>query len=103
VNLNLPIKIIRRDFDEPELLFNEKVQEIAEAMRRGDTIPPITVCYDGREYRLQDGFYRVAAALSLGRHMIEAEVPPLHLPIFKLSLRRWYATIEGDGDPRSPT
>ena len=76
MNLNLPIKIIRRDFDEPELLFNEKVQEIAEAMRRGDTIPPITVCYDGREYRLQDGFHRVAAALSLGRDMIEAEVLP---------------------------
>jgi ParB-like chromosome segregation protein Spo0J len=85
------------------LLFNQKVQKIAEAMRRGDTIPPITVCYDGREYRLQDGFHRVAAARSQGRDMIEAQVLPLHLPIFKLSLRRWYATIEGDSDPRSPS
>ena len=34
------------------------------------------MCYDGREYRLQDGFHRVPAALSLGRNMIEAEVLP---------------------------
>jgi ParB-like chromosome segregation protein Spo0J len=70
----LPIKIIRHDFQEPDFLFDEKVREIAQAMLRGDSIPPVTVRYDGENYWLQDGFHRIAAALSLDHETIEAEV-----------------------------
>ena len=55
MTLNLPIKIIRRDFRESGLLY-EKVQDIAAGLRNGDAIPPITVRYDGENYWLQDGF-----------------------------------------------
>jgi ParB-like chromosome segregation protein Spo0J len=72
--VNLPIKVIRRDFQEPDYLFNEKVAEFAAALRRGDTIPPVVVRYDGERYWLQDGFHRIEAALSLGHEEIDAEV-----------------------------
>ena len=62
----LPIKAIRLDFQEPELLFDEKVSAIAEALLRGETFPPIVVRHDGQSYWLQDGFHRVAAALFSG-------------------------------------
>jgi hypothetical protein len=74
--VNLPIKVIRLDFQNPDLLFNEKVWEIAQAMLRGDTIPAIMVRFDGENYWLEDGFHRVAAAISLDREEIDAEVNP---------------------------
>ena len=72
--MKLPIKSIRLDFQEPEHLFDEKVWEIAQAMLSGEIFPPIVVRFDGENYWLQDGFHRIAAALSLDRTEIEAEV-----------------------------
>ena len=53
---------------------NEKVQDIAAGLRNGFAIPPITVCYDGENYWLQDGSHRLEAVLSMARHVIEAEI-----------------------------
>jgi ParB-like chromosome segregation protein Spo0J len=74
--VKLQISLIRRDFQDPELLFDEKVHQIAEAMRRGEIIPPVTVRHDGENYWLQDGFHRVAAAVSIGRDAIKVESLP---------------------------
>lgn len=39
----------------------ETVKEYADAMREGDTFPPIVTYYDGETYWLADGFHRLAA------------------------------------------
>ena len=72
--LNLPIKVIRRDLRGSASLNDEKVRQISESMRRGEPITPVKVLYDGANYWLRDGSHRVAAALSLGRETIEAEM-----------------------------
>jgi ParB-like chromosome segregation protein Spo0J len=72
----ISISSIRRDFQDAECLFDEKVAEIAAALLRGDTLPPIVVRYDGETYLLQDGFHRIAAMLSIGRKEAEAEIIP---------------------------
>jgi ParB-like chromosome segregation protein Spo0J len=76
--VKVPIKAIRRDFQPPEHypLNDETVAEITSALRRGETLPPVVVRFDGENYWLQDGFHRVEAVLSLGREEIEAEVRP---------------------------
>lgn len=43
----------------------------AEAIRRGDTLPPVVVFHDGTHYWLADGFHRLAAFRDAG----ESEVP----------------------------
>ncbi|MGR1582454.1 hypothetical protein ACSSNL_13430 [Thalassobius sp. S69A] len=51
------------------------VAEYAEAMADPDTVfPPITVYFDGKDYWLADGFYRVAAWERIGRTEIPAEI-----------------------------
>jgi hypothetical protein len=53
---------------------SEIVAAYAEAMRRGDEFPPVDVYFDGSEYWLADGFYRVSAARKVGMSAIMAEV-----------------------------
>lgn len=43
-----------------------KVEEYAEAMRRGDKFPPLLLFYDGELYRLSEGFHRHPAAVLAG-------------------------------------
>ena len=50
------------------------VTEYADAMRRGESFPPIHVMHDGEDYWLYDGFHRVQAARQIGRETIRADV-----------------------------
>jgi ParB-like chromosome segregation protein Spo0J len=74
--VKLPIKAIRRDFQGEGYIFDEKVTEIASALRSGIVLPPVVVRYDGETYWLQDGFHRIAAMVSIGWEETEAEVIP---------------------------
>lgn len=44
------------------MLDEQTVKDYAEAMKAGDVFPPVSVCFDGTDYWLWDGFHRVAAA-----------------------------------------
>ena len=72
----LAIDRIRLDFQPEVNLIDDTVADYVEKMHRAVPIEPVTVRYDGRQYWLQDGFHRVAAARQLGRHEIDAEVIP---------------------------
>jgi hypothetical protein len=61
-------------FQGPEHLDQDNVEGIAAAMLRGEKIGPIIVYRDGKIIRLWDGFHRVAAAKSVGRKRLEAEI-----------------------------
>jgi ParB-like chromosome segregation protein Spo0J len=93
--MKLPIKTIRLDFQEAELLFDEKVSEIAQAMLRGDPIPPVTVRFDGENYWLQDGFHRIAAALSLDRGEVDAEITPGNLADIEADFKEMVRSMRG--------
>src|ERR1019366_2767567 len=54
----------------------EKVQANVERLRCGEKLPPVTVCFDGSDYWLRDGFHRVEAARQVGLGNIEAEIIP---------------------------
>jgi hypothetical protein len=75
--VKLDLKKIRLDGGtqpRAELLI-EVVEDYAEQMRNGDTFPPITVFFDGRDYWLADGFHRVTASQKARpAEPIEAEV-----------------------------
>lgn len=62
------------DFQPPENLDEEKIQEYEAVIRCGDAIAPVAVRFDGEEYWLADGFHRVEAAKRCGRTTIAAEV-----------------------------
>lgn len=49
------------------------VDEYAEALQSGATLPPVTVFFDGDQYWLADGFHRLAAHRRLNRREIEVE------------------------------
>jgi hypothetical protein len=74
----LAIDRIRRDGrTQPRNHINHDVVErYRDAMEAGDAFPPVTVFFDGEEYRLADGWHRVCAALCLGWQGIAAEVLP---------------------------
>ena len=92
----LPIKTIRLDFQGPEYLDEEKVWEIANALRSGEILPPIVARYDGENYWCQDGFHRVAAAVSLGSEDIEAEVIPGTLADIESDHKQFIAALRSD-------
>ena len=50
------------------------VNDYAEAIQSTDTLPPLTVFYDGICYFLADGFHRLQANKSLGRDRVSVEV-----------------------------
>jgi|GEM_PF-1728543 len=74
--VQLRISTLRRDDDVQSRVEIDrlKVDEYAKAMRRGETFPPITVFFDGKNYWVSDGFHRVPAAENAGQKKIEAEV-----------------------------
>lgn len=49
------------------------VDEYAESLQNGATLPPVTVFFDGTNYWLADGFHRLAAHRRLNRREIEVE------------------------------
>jgi HAMP domain-containing protein/uncharacterized ParB-like nuclease family protein len=49
------------------------VDEYADALQSGATLPPVTVFFDGTNYWLADGFHRLAAHRRLNRREIEVE------------------------------
>lgn len=52
----------------------QRFERIAEAARRGETLPPIDVYQIGEIYFVRDGHHRVAVYRALGLHDIEADV-----------------------------
>lgn len=66
--LAIEIAKLRRDGGtQPRAALDQAIiAEYAEAMRSGDTFPPVVAFYDGSAYWLADGYHRVAAAESLG-------------------------------------
>jgi ParB-like chromosome segregation protein Spo0J len=71
---SLKIAQIRRDFQSEEHLLLEIIEEYVSIMKARGAVEPVTVCFDGKEYWLKDGFHRMAAAEKLGRKTIRAEV-----------------------------
>jgi hypothetical protein len=61
------------DFQRPENLIEDVVQEYVDRMTWGEKIDPISVCYDGKRYLLKGGFHRLEAAQRLKRRRISAE------------------------------
>lgn len=59
----IKISLIRRDGGtQPRAEINrEVVEQYAEALRNGETLKPVDVFYDGKEYWLSDGFHRIQA------------------------------------------
>jgi hypothetical protein len=52
----------------------DHIDHIAEQIKNGETLPPITVVFDGLDYYLADGFHRVLANIKLGKASINCEV-----------------------------
>ena len=50
------------------------IDDYAEAIRRGDALPPITVFTDGNCFWLVDGFHRLAAYLKCGLDSISCKI-----------------------------
>lgn len=74
---SLPIAQILRD---PALncraagVNEDTAREYAEALASGAKLPPITVYYDGRVWRLADGFHRTRAHELAGKNEIECVI-----------------------------
>ena len=74
--MRLPIRKLRLDFQPRENLIDEQITFYVNKFRRREKVNPVLVYYDGEHYYLADGFHRVAAAMSVGRKRIMAEVVP---------------------------
>lgn len=60
---------------QPRAGINEEyVDELAEAIQAGATLPPIDVIYDGDAYWLYDGFHRVAAHRKADYRLVPANI-----------------------------
>ena len=56
-------------------------QRIAEAIRRGESMPPIDVYRIGDMYFVRDGHHRVSVARQLGLDVIEANVTEIETAV----------------------
>jgi hypothetical protein len=63
-----------RDFRPTSGRVRGRWEHIAEAMRRGDAMPPVNLAKIGEIYFVQDGHHRVSVARALGRTDIDAYV-----------------------------
>ena len=52
----------------------DHIDHLAEQIKNGETLPPITVVSDGLDYYLADGFHRVLAHIKLGKASINCDV-----------------------------
>lgn len=73
---NLPVDQIKLDeeIQSRAALDYATIAEYANAMRAGDSFPPVTVFFDGSAYWLADGFHRVKAAQAVGLQTIAADI-----------------------------
>lgn len=53
---------------------HEWIAEIAEAIERGEELPPVVIFHDGTDYWLADGFHRYGAHKKLRRAKLEADI-----------------------------
>jgi hypothetical protein len=97
----LRIERICLDFQRPDHLIEEDVIKYVDRMRHRAKIDPnrakidpVLVYYDGKDYRLFNGFHRVEAALRLGRKTILAEIIPGTLADMKAEERRFLAAFK---------
>ena len=60
---------IRADGTDPQV-----VGDYAEAMEQGAVFPPVVLFHDGADYFAADGFHRIAAAETIGRGTVLADV-----------------------------
>jgi uncharacterized ParB-like nuclease family protein len=76
----IPVADIRDDRDlqmRVEGIFPATVEEYANEMKAGATFPPITVFEDRDGFWLGNGFHRLAAAKTIDRETIAADVRQL--------------------------
>jgi ParB-like nuclease domain len=83
----LNVNTINTGFQEMPPGHQKQVREIAEAIRRGDNIPPILV---NRSGYLQDGRHRLAAYKLLGMQEVDVEYGyhPAAKPLKKNTMKR---------------
>lgn len=72
----LNIDVIRLDFQPKENLIEETVQEYLAILQRGETVSPVRVRFDGKDYFLEDGFHRLEATRRAGLTKVKAVVIP---------------------------
>lgn len=65
----------------------EHVTELAQAMRRGDVMPPVVLWKRGAELVLLDGHHRVAAVAEMIQRAAEAGVAPLPRAVIRAEVR----------------
>ncbi len=70
------IDLLRLDFQEPNHLLEEVVQDYMRKLAVDKNFEPIIVRSDGESYFLQDGFHRVEAARRSGLSELDAEITP---------------------------
>lgn len=80
IEKQLPLGLLRLDFQPPENLIEETVREYVDALKAGRQLSPVRVRFDGENYFLQDGFHRLEAVRRLGLKIIDAEISPGGLP-----------------------
>lgn len=76
MNKNLPITdiISSTELQTRSKLDESTVADYAETMQSGKRLPPVVVFTDGKALWLVDGFHRVEAARTIGRHSVVADV-----------------------------
>lgn len=77
----------------------DHVERLADALRRGEPLPPIDVVSDGATWWVVDGFHRVAAASVVGQATLDAHVTPGE---YALALQRAAGANRQHGLPRRP-
>jgi hypothetical protein len=70
-----------RDFRPTTTRVRSRWQRIAEAQRRGESLPPVSLYRIGDLHFVRDGHHRVSVARSLGRTDIDAYVTEVHTRI----------------------
>jgi hypothetical protein len=94
--VSLSLRAIRLKFQAKDHLDQSKVKTIAAAMAAGEPVEPVIVYYDGKVYRLFDGFHRVAAAKSVHWTEIEAEIRTGGEPEMQAEWERGLSLIKAD-------
>lgn len=67
-----------RRFRPTNELARQRFERLAQAVRRGEELPPVDLLQVGDVYFVQDGHHRVAVMRALGRELIEARVTRVH-------------------------
>jgi hypothetical protein len=90
----LRIDSIRLDFQAPDHLMEEQIQEYVDAIKGGGVLEPVVVRFDGKNYFLQDGFHRLEALRRCFQITIYAEVSPGSLAEMEAEFRRMLEEVK---------